>query len=134
MDGSSPYVLVVDDEAESANAVGRILKREFDARVEMVPDATSFIGLMSQLDRFDLIILDYRLPDGDGLSLLDNVRSVPGAPPVIMITGQDSEDIATLAFRIGAADYVKKGHDTHKLLVEAVDRVLTSQGKRLPAT
>jgi DNA-binding NtrC family response regulator len=124
MEDKAPHVLVVDDERQSAHAVERILEREFDAEVEIVPDATSFIGVMSRLDMFDLVILDYRLPDADGLTLLDNVRSVPGAPPVIMVTGQGSDDVARLAFRVGAADYVKKGHNTHKMLVEAVERVL----------
>jgi len=57
---------------------------------------------------FDVILLDVWLPDGNGLHMIDPLRSVPSAPQVIIITGQGDPDGAELAIRHGAWCYLEK--------------------------
>jgi two-component system, NtrC family, response regulator len=66
-------------------------------------------GLESaQTGAFDVILLDVYLPDGNGLEMIDRLRSVPSEPQVIIITGQGTADGAELAIRHGAWCYLEK--------------------------
>lgn len=58
--------------------------------------------------RFDLVLLDLELPDGNGLDLLPEFTGTPHSPEVIIITGTGDVRGAELAFKYGAWDYVQK--------------------------
>jgi PAS domain S-box-containing protein len=118
-----PRVLVVDDEADMASAIERLLKRHFAARVERAPNAATARRRLSSTT-FDLVTLDYQLPDSDGLILLREIVREPGAPPVIIVTGHGGEDVASDALRFGASGYVQKDNRITTLLVEAVNKAL----------
>jgi len=57
---------------------------------------------------YDIVLLDVYLPDGNGLQVIDQLRSVPSEPQVIIITGQGHPDGAELAIRHGAWCYLEK--------------------------
>jgi signal transduction histidine kinase len=63
-------------------------------------------------ERFDLILLDYRLPDVDGLQLLREVVSAVPEVPALMLTGSGDHEVAVGALKLGATNYVikKPGH------------------------
>lgn len=70
------------------------------------------IGLeLWQQHQPDAVLLDYRLPDLDGLEFLAKLQPFPQQPcfPVIMVTGQGNEAIAVQAMKAGAQDYLIKG-------------------------
>jgi len=69
----------------------------------------------------DCVLLDYRLPDGDGLDCLRKIRQRHPDVPVIIITGAGSEEIAVEAMKLGATDYVVK-HGKYVLTVPVVVR------------
>lgn len=79
----------------------------------------------------DLILLDYLLPDMDGLEFLQALEdlkpSVSHIPPVIMLTGQGDEKIAVEAMKRGARDYLVKGELNTEQLYKAIQRVLSQQ-------
>ena len=60
---------------------------------------------------YDIILLDYRLPDGTGLELLDQLAHRGQQIPVVMVTGQGNERVAVQAIQHGAADYLLKSGD-----------------------
>lgn len=58
--------------------------------------------------RFDIILIDVNLPDGNGINAIPKIRQMPAAPEVIIITGRSDPDGADLAIRCGAWDYLAK--------------------------
>lgn len=59
--------------------------------------------------KFDCVFLDYGLPDGDGLTLVQDVRRSGLKVPLIVLTGQGDEQIAVELMKAGASDYITKG-------------------------
>ncbi|MEG4940423.1 response regulator [Microcoleus sp. F4-D5] len=59
--------------------------------------------------KFDCVFLDYGLPDGDGLTLVQDVREAGIKVPLIVLTGQGDEQIAVELMKAGASDYIAKG-------------------------
>ena len=103
---SHPAILIVEDEPTLAKNMGRYLRNSgFDVKI-------SFTGAtaMSQLERYkpDIVLLDYRLPDTDGLELLGRIQVVDHRIRVIMITGEGNIQLAVQAIKAGADDYLEK--------------------------
>ncbi len=77
---------------------------------------------LCQSSEIDLILLDYLLPDGDGLGFLTKLhaQSNGSSPPVLMVTGRGDERIAVQAIKLGAQDYLAKFDLTPARLQSAV--------------
>ncbi|MBI5589778.1 MAG: sigma-54-dependent Fis family transcriptional regulator [Deltaproteobacteria bacterium] len=59
-------------------------------------------------DTFDLVFLDVRLPDGNGLTMVPKIRKTPSCPEIIIITGEGSQSGAKMAMESGCWDYIEK--------------------------
>ena len=120
-------ILVVDDEDVFARAVAICLVRAGNTCVV----ATSLAMAREQIKTPpDLVILDMRLPDGDGLDFLPDITGAgDAAPPVIVVTAYGDISQAVDAMKMGAADYLRKPLDLDELLV-TVDKVMASQKLR----
>jgi len=99
-------VLVVDDEVVAANSVRRTLTR----RGFRVDEAFSGREALNRIlnEMYDLVLLDMRMPDTNGLELLPTIKKHRPALPVVMVTGYASIDTAVEAIQRGATDYVAK--------------------------
>ncbi len=111
-------ILVIDDEP----SICRLAKRELalpDRIVTTAETAAKGMRLAAQQD-FDVIVLDVRLPDGNGLALLEHFRETLPDVEVIMITGYSEVSTAVEAMKMGAYDYITKPFSLEKinLLVE----------------
>ena len=99
-------ILIVDDEAQLAKAFQKKLSAEgFDVLIAYT--AQEGLALMGQ-HSFDIALLDIRLPDMDGVELLERVRKIEPTIEVIMITGHASVDTAIQSMKLGAYDYLSK--------------------------
>ncbi len=99
-------ILVVDDDKMMNDALSRAIKREGN---EVTCKQSLKEGLAEvYLDDYDVVYLDVRMPDGDGLASLPKFREAPSSPEVIIITGYANSRGAELAIKSGAWDYVKK--------------------------
>jgi DNA-binding NtrC family response regulator len=99
-------ILIVEDDA----VVRNLLQSIFARNKHPVSTAGSLAEATVQLEKeqFDLMMLDLRLPDGDGLRLLEQVATLPERPLVVMVTGFGSIESAVACMRAGAFDYVLK--------------------------
>ncbi len=97
----------------------------------LVTEASSAVDGIDWLTRqeFDCVVLDYRLPGLDGLSLLQSLhqnKHIRSLPPVVMMTGQGSETVAVDAMKLGTADYMRKeelnSESFRRAIRNAVDR------------
>jgi DNA-binding NtrC family response regulator len=101
-----PKVLVVDDEPVVVNSIRKILTRGA-YRVESAFSGREALSRISR-ETYDLVMLDMRLPDANGLELLDDIRKRKPGLRVVIITGYASVDNAVEAIRRGAHDYMAK--------------------------
>ncbi|MCF6255864.1 MAG: ATP-binding protein [Gammaproteobacteria bacterium] len=102
-------ILIVDDDEVDRMSVRRALgKSGMEARIEEAATCNEALAALRE-GHFDCALFDYLLPDGDGLSLLRDIRAADITTPVVMLTGQRDERLIVELLRAGAADYLSKG-------------------------
>jgi DNA-binding NtrC family response regulator len=107
--GNSPRlrVLVVDDEPLIRWSIAETLEQAGHEVVE-AGDARNAIRLMSAAEPFDVVLLDYRLPDSNDLTLLATIRTLGPAGAVIMMTAFGTPEVLTGALALGAYQVIAK--------------------------
>jgi two-component system copper resistance phosphate regulon response regulator CusR len=115
-------ILVVEDD----RTVGQYVKRGLEEQryhADLVEDGMEGLRLASG-GRYDIIVLDLRLPEMNGLEVLRTLRDRGNTTPILVLTAQDAVDFKVQALRSGADDYVTKPFAFEELLarVEALGR------------
>ena len=115
----SGHVLVVDDDV----AFGRTLARSLRRRGYEVTTCTSASEARDTLpaEEIDVVVLDYQLPDGSGLELLEELKPASAGAVFLMATAFPQLEVAVEAMRRGAFDYMAKGGELEECLIR-VDR------------
>ena len=125
--GVQPSVLIIEDEEDVRSALAKRL-RMHGCLVEMA--ATAKVGLKHLAEAGpDILLLDYRLPDADGLELLEKVRRQWPDVLVVMMTAYTNVDVAIHAIRLGAYDYVAKPFSLDEMMV-IIDKALETKHLR----
>lgn len=99
-------ILVLDDEPLIQKVLDELFRRK-KFTVTIAGSITQAEALLAK-ENFDLIMLDVRLPDGDGQQFLERVSSLPDRPLVVMMTGHGTIESAVACMRAGAFDYLIK--------------------------
>jgi two-component system, NtrC family, response regulator PilR len=104
-----PLVLIVDDEPDIRELLEITLNRmDIDTRcAENINRAKTLLLEES----FDLCLTDMKLPDGNGLELVDLIQAMPTSMPIAVITAHGNMDTAILAMKKGAFDFISKPVD-----------------------
>lgn len=98
-------ILLLEDDRALSQGICMTLQ---DDGVSLMPCFNLHVArLCLTHQQFDLAILDINLPDGNGLSLLSEIRD-KGGPPVILLTANDLESDEVLGLELGAEDYITK--------------------------
>ncbi len=121
-------ILIVEDEADLADFVVRGLREEGFAVEHAVDGETAWDAL--RFSEWDLIVLDWKLPGEDGLSVLRRFRGSGGLAPVLFLTARDSVADRVRGLDGGADDYLCKPFSFEELLARV--RVLLRRRERLP--
>lgn len=115
-------ILIVDDDAVDRLAVRRALRHSSPDAILVETDTCEAAIERLATTAFDCVLVDYRLPDGDGLALLRYMRESGIRVPVIMLTGRGDELLAVEALKSGAADYLPKAY----LSADRLEQLLAS--------
>ena len=121
---SAGSVLIIDDEAAIRESLQTLL--EFEGySVDVANDGEE--GLTRIAERpFDLVLLDFALPERNGIEILREIRERDSELPVIMITAYGTVENAVNAMQAGATNFIQKPWDNEKLLAD----VRTAVGRR----
>jgi len=115
-------VLVVDDSAMDRRLAKRLLEKHEGLIPALAEDGRAALDAIAQ-DVPDIVLTDLRMPEMDGLELVEAIRRRYPHLPVILMTAHGSEDTAVQALRRGAASYVPKRKLAEEL-AETIDSVL----------
>jgi putative two-component system response regulator len=122
-----PRILIIDDELGPREALRMILRDNY--HVETAANGNEALAFLYDTE-FDMVILDIRMPDINGIELLGKVKEVAPETEVALITAYASVDTATDALRLGALDYIIKPFSSSSIL-EVVEKGLERRSSLL---
>ena len=108
-------VLVVDDEPLIRWSIAETLKAHGHTVLEAESGAGALRALQVSSRPVDAIVLDYRLPDTNNLSLLGRIRQIAPRIPVILMTAFGTPELVEDALRLGAYDVMDKPFEMNEL-------------------
>ena len=122
-------VLVIDDQKSLLEVLGPLLERFGNMNVKTVLSAKEALQLLMSTT-FDAMIVDYDLPDINGIEFLKIIRAKGDSTPVIIFTGVGREYAAIEALNNGADFFLKKGDDVQDQLLEMVHMIRKAVDRR----
>ena len=128
---SGATVLLVEDEPRNRALVQAVLSRAGDERLRgaeilEAPDVATARVHLERAEDIDIILLDVRLPDGNGLDLAAEISARPGRPPILVLSASVLPSERAAALRSGADDFMGKPFRAHDLY-DAMARLLDSR-------
>ncbi len=108
-------ILIIDDQRSIRNTLKDILEYE-KHEVILAENGEDGLDLFEQ-EKPDVILCDIKMPNMDGMEVLEKIMSIPYEAPVIMISGHGNIDTAVEAIKKGAYDFIEKPLDLNRLLV-----------------
>jgi len=109
-----PSILIVDDDIVVRDSLGKWFESE-GFEVSIAPGAAAALEMLASR-RFDLALVDIKMPGVDGIELQAKLREIDPAMPVIIMTGFASVETAVRALKNGAYDYITKPFDPDELV------------------
>jgi len=108
-------ILVIDDEKPIRNTLKEILEYE-DHQVETASDGVEGLEMATE-NKFDIILCDIKMPQMDGVEVVEKLMDICPDVPVIMISGHATVETAVDTLKKGAYDFIEKPLDLNRLLV-----------------
>jgi len=112
-------VLLVDDETDFVETlVKRLRKRKLDVRA--ASSGQQALDMLSESPS-DVVVLDVKMPDMDGIETLRRIKKIAPGVEVVMLTGHANVEVAMQGMELGAFDYLMKPIDIDDLLYKLQD-------------
>ena len=108
-------ILVIDDQRSIRTTLKDILELE-NHSVELAEDGAQGIEKFNA-DKFDVVLTDIKMPEMDGMEVLNKIMELRHDVPVIMISGHGNIDTAVESIKKGAYDFIEKPLDLNRLLI-----------------
>jgi len=126
-----PRVLIVDDE----DAVRSSLKMIFEyAGYDVLLAANGPVGMkLAEQEAPDLVFLDIKMPQMDGLEVLKQLKERDGSTPVVILSGHGTVKAAVEAVKLGAFDFIEKPPESERILIAARNALASGGSSRRTA-
>jgi signal transduction histidine kinase len=128
MSEAARILLIDDDEVDRKTVIRAFRQCKFDIEIQEAEDGESGLALFRE-QSFDCVLLDYHLPDMDGLQVLEEMHGDEELPaiPVVILTGEENVDLAVKAMKDGACDFLVKesGDRFRDFLPAAIERAMS---------
>lgn len=123
-------VLLVEDDSDIAFLIKiNIIKAFPEVEVHITQTKEDALNILQKYKYdFDIILLDYLLGDITGLDILEEIRKITDIP-VLIITGQGSEEVAVKAMKMGAQDYIVKRGRFFSKIPEIIENIKTKKSR-----
>ena len=131
MEANGYRVLVADDEEVIRDACERILTRN-GFEVDLAVDGLEAFDRVGK-DRYDLLVLDIKMPGLDGISLMERLGREDRLPRVVVITGHGTSRTAVEARKAGASSFLTKPFTPRQLRRAVTDALAGPEGKKTEA-
>ncbi len=128
-----PRVLIIDDEDAVRSSLRMIFEYE---GYETLLAANGPVGLkLVEQESPDLVFLDIKMPQMDGLEVLKKLKERDGSPPVVILSGHGTVKTAVEAVKLGAFDFIEKPPESERILIAARNALgqkkLSDENRRL---
>ena len=127
-----PRIAVIDDDPENCQALGEFLAAEDFEPVAFQGGEEAWSAMASGQVRPDAVVADVRMPDLDGVALLQRIKAHFPAIPVFLVSAFPDEMVWSNGLRAGAADVFPKPIHGASLVRALRDAGVGSHGRRLP--
>lgn len=124
-----PTVLVCEDEVNVRKALGLVLEEDYT--VVFAADGQEALKQF-RAHPVDVVLLDLKIPNGDGMEILKTLMADRPPPKVIILTAYQSVEIAERVAQAGAVDYLTKPFDAQTVL-QAIQKALSLPARKGPA-
>ena len=108
-------ILVIDDERSIRNTLKEVLEYE-NHEIETAVDGSEGIEMYAK-GKHELVLCDIKMPNMDGIEVLEKIIDMPGNAPIVMISGHGNIETAVEAIKKGAFDFIEKPLDLNRLLI-----------------
>jgi signal transduction histidine kinase len=127
-------VLIVDDDLALLQALPQaIALRMKNARVDTTDSAQGALQ-QTRENEYDAIVSDIKMPDMDGITMIERLRDLCPDTPTLLITGHGERDLALRALRVGAYDFIQKPIDRDYFISSLQRAIQTCRMRRQIAT
>lgn len=116
-----PNILIIDDDDMMCSTLSTLVERKGHQAVSSMTLQEGTAAAERQ--DFDVVFLDVKMPDGNGLDALAQIEASPSAPEVIIMTGYGDPNGAEMAIKSGAWDYIEKGFSIKEITL-SLERAL----------
>ncbi len=122
-------ILVIDDDRNTLEGAEKVLLKSGFSNLKTAASGARAQGMIEQ-SIYDLVLLDLKLPDADGMEILKKIKSERPLTEVIIITGFATISSAVEAIKLGAYDYLPKPFTAEELRIKVQNAVKNIDLKR----
>ena len=116
-------ILIVEDNDDDAEILTRYLNKHKEFSISRVSRGEEGLKRITE-NIFDIILLDYGLPDMTGIDFLKKMREAGVISSVLILTGMDDRNSAVESMKLGASDYLVKSNEEYKRMASTIKQIV----------
>lgn len=109
-------ILLADDHVLMRELLAQFIEAHFDARVVTAMSLAEAQSIMEMSEKFDLVLLEWRLPGMDGVASIEEIMRVSRNSPLAILSGSALQDTARMAIKAGAVGFLPKSMSVTSLI------------------